>query len=32
MIWGEDVYARLALEDVTTLASGIVMLTYRTGG
>ena len=30
MIWGEDVYARLALEDVTTLASGIVMLTYRT--
>jgi dihydrofolate reductase len=30
MIWGEEVYARLALEDVTTLASGIVMLTYRT--
>jgi dihydrofolate reductase len=30
MIWGEDVYARLALEDVKTLASGIVMITYRT--
>jgi dihydrofolate reductase len=30
MIWGEDVYARLALEDVKTLASGIVVLTYRT--
>jgi dihydrofolate reductase len=29
MIWGEDVYARLALEDVKTLASGVVMLTYR---
>ena len=29
MIWGEDVYARLALEDVKTLASGIVILTYR---
>jgi dihydrofolate reductase len=29
MIWGEDVYARLALEDVTTLGSGIVALTYR---
>ena len=29
MIWGEDVYARLALADVKTLASGVVMLTYR---
>jgi dihydrofolate reductase len=29
MIWGEDVHARLALEDVKTLASGIVTLTYR---
>ena len=29
MIWGEDVHARLELEDVKTLASGIVMLTYR---
>ena len=29
MIWGEDVYARLALQDVKTLASGIVILTYR---
>ena len=29
MIWGEDVYARLALEDVNTLASGVVVLTYR---
>jgi dihydrofolate reductase len=29
LIWGEDVYARLALEDVKTLASGVVMLTYR---
>jgi len=29
MIWGEDVYARLALEDVRTLASGIVTLAYR---
>jgi dihydrofolate reductase len=29
MIWGEDVYARLALKDVKTLASGIVMLTYQ---
>jgi dihydrofolate reductase len=29
MVWGEDVYARLALEDVKTLGSGIVMLTYR---
>ena len=28
MIWGEDVHARLALEDVKTLASGVVMLTY----
>jgi hypothetical protein len=28
MIWGEDVYARLGLEDVKTLASGIVKLTY----
>jgi dihydrofolate reductase len=31
MIWGEDVHARLALEDVKTLASGIVALTYRAG-
>jgi riboflavin biosynthesis pyrimidine reductase len=30
MIWGDDVHARLALEDVTRLNSGIVMLTYRT--
>ena len=29
MIWGEDVHARLALEGVTTLASGIVVLNYR---
>ena len=29
MIWGEDVHARLALEEVKTLASGVVMLTYR---
>jgi dihydrofolate reductase len=28
MIWGEDVHARLALEDVKTLASGVVTLTY----
>ena len=28
MIWGEDVHARLALEDVRTLASGVVSLTY----
>jgi dihydrofolate reductase len=32
MIWGEDVHARLALEDVKTLASGVVMLTYRAAG
>ena len=31
MIWSEGVHARLAREDVTTLASGVVMLTYRTG-
>jgi hypothetical protein len=31
MIWGEHVYARLALEGVKTLASGVVMLTYRAG-
>jgi hypothetical protein len=30
MIWGEDVHARLSLEDVKPLASGVVMLTYRT--
>ncbi len=30
MIWGEDVHARLVLEDVKTLTSGIVMLTYLT--
>jgi dihydrofolate reductase len=30
MIWGDGVHARLALEDVTTLTSGIVVLTYRT--
>ncbi len=30
MIWGEDAYARLALEDVKTLASGIVVFIYRT--
>jgi dihydrofolate reductase len=30
MIWGEDVHARLTLEDVTKLGSGIVVLTYRT--
>jgi dihydrofolate reductase len=30
MIWSDDVYARLALEDVTALGSGIVLLTYRT--
>ena len=29
MIWGEDVYARLALKDVKALASGVVTLTYR---
>jgi hypothetical protein len=29
MIWGEDVYARLVLDNVRTLASGIVLLTYR---
>jgi len=29
MIWGQDVHARLVLGDVKTLASGIVMLTYR---
>ena len=29
MIWGEDVYARLALDGVKTLATGVVMLTYR---
>jgi dihydrofolate reductase len=32
MIWGQDVHARLDLEDVRTLASGIVVLTYRAGG
>ena len=32
MIWGEDVHARLALEDVKTVASGVVMLTYRAAG
>jgi dihydrofolate reductase len=31
MIWGEDVHARLTLEDVKTLASGVVTLTYRAG-
>jgi hypothetical protein len=29
MIWGEDVRARLPLQDVNTIASGVVMLTYR---
>jgi dihydrofolate reductase len=29
MIWGEDVHARLALEDLKALASGVVTLTYR---
>jgi dihydrofolate reductase len=29
MIWGQDVHARLTLEDVKTLGSGVVMLTYR---
>jgi dihydrofolate reductase len=29
MIWGDDVHARLTLEDVKTFASGIVVLTYR---
>lgn len=29
MIWGEDVHARLTLDDVKTFASGIVVLTYR---
>ena len=29
MVWGEDVHARLTLEDVRTLGSGIVVLTYR---
>ena len=29
MIWGEDVHARLELENVKTLGSGIVTLTYR---
>lgn len=31
MIWGADVHARLALDDVKTLASGVVTLTYRAG-
>ena len=31
MIWSEDVHARLALDDVTTFRSGIVVLTYRAG-
>jgi dihydrofolate reductase len=31
MIWGQDVHARLALEGVKTLASGVVVLTYRVG-
>jgi dihydrofolate reductase len=29
MIWGEGVHARLALQEVKTLASGVVTLTYR---
>ena len=32
MIWGEDVHARLALEGVKPLASGVVTLTYRAAG
>jgi dihydrofolate reductase len=31
MIWGQDVHARLALEGVKTLASGVVVLTYGVG-
>jgi dihydrofolate reductase len=32
MIWGEGVHANLTLEDVKTLASGIVVLTYHATG
>ena len=30
MIWAQDVHARLSLQDVKTLASGVVTLTYVT--
>jgi hypothetical protein len=29
MIWGDGVHARLAVRDVTTFRSGIVVLTYQ---
>ena len=32
MIWGEDVHARLALDNVNALSSGVVVLTYRATG
>jgi riboflavin biosynthesis pyrimidine reductase len=31
MIWSDGVHARLTLEDVKTLGSGIVVLTYHAG-
>ena len=31
MIWGADVHTSLTVDDVTTFASGIVVLTYRAG-